>query len=284
MLTGEALRQRLAAYREQNWKGVQTPEWQRKIVERQLAADYRPMVREVLRRYDLGTETSWLDVGSGIGDCVLAARALGVRAFGIEPDRIGVGSSDHSLSIAMARWGGDSVFVNGIAEHLPFRASSFDVVTLNQVVEHVQDVEMTLNEGLRVLRPGGILLISAPNYLSFYEPHYKIFWFPLFPRPLAKMYLRLLGRDPAFLDGINYVTRTRLSTILSKLSCGFVDTDEAHLQQLAAEPERLRRPGIRVAVRALRVLRLLNPVIFVYLNFLHRGLNFAVTKSSGAGA
>ena len=163
MLTGDSLRQRLSAYREQNWKGVQTPDWQRKIVELQLAADFRPMVQDVLRQYSIGANAKWLDVGSGVGDCVLAARALGIEAFGIEPDRIGVGSNDSSLSIAAARWAREGIFVNGVAESLPFPESYFDIVTLNQVIEHVQDVE-------KALRSIKVPFLYMPSATDLYFP------------------------------------------------------------------------------------------------------------------
>jgi SAM-dependent methyltransferase len=50
--------------------------------------------------------------------------------------------------------------------HLPFMDSSFDIVASNQAIEHVPDPERALKEMIRVLRPGGILCIVAPNLLS----------------------------------------------------------------------------------------------------------------------
>lgn len=54
-------------------------------------------------------------------------------------------------------------FVCGDATTLPFAAASVDAVTLFDVLEHIRDDVAALREALRVLRPGGALLISAPN-------------------------------------------------------------------------------------------------------------------------
>ena len=54
-------------------------------------------------------------------------------------------------------------FVCGDATSLPFPAASVDAVTLFDVLEHIPDDVAALREALRVLRPGGALLISSPN-------------------------------------------------------------------------------------------------------------------------
>jgi ubiquinone/menaquinone biosynthesis C-methylase UbiE len=53
------------------------------------------------------------------------------------------------------------VFSNG--ESLPFDDNSFGAVMLTEVLEHLQDDRATLKEIARVLRPGGVLLISTPH-------------------------------------------------------------------------------------------------------------------------
>lgn len=54
-------------------------------------------------------------------------------------------------------------FACGDAAHLPFRNVSFDAVTLFDVLEHVPRHQDAILEVLRVLRPNGFLLVSAPN-------------------------------------------------------------------------------------------------------------------------
>jgi ubiquinone/menaquinone biosynthesis C-methylase UbiE len=50
-----------------------------------------------------------------------------------------------------------------LANHLPFPASSFDLVTANMVVEHIAEPDSVLQEVFRVLKPGGAFLFHTPN-------------------------------------------------------------------------------------------------------------------------
>lgn len=63
---------------------------------------------------------------------------------------------------------------------LPDPDASFDVVVSCETIEHVPDPPAAVNELARVLRPGGTLLLTTPNYLG--------------PMGLYRGYLRLRGR------------------------------------------------------------------------------------------
>ena len=54
-------------------------------------------------------------------------------------------------------------FVPGRAEELPFENESFDAVTMFDLLEHVPDHRSAAHEALRVLRPGGYVMVSSPN-------------------------------------------------------------------------------------------------------------------------
>jgi SAM-dependent methyltransferase len=71
-----------------------------------------------------------------------------------------------------------SSFVCGDACRLPFGDDSFDVVTLFDVLEHIENDRLAASEALRVVRPGGWVLASTPHA----EWHYP--YFP-FMRPLC---------------------------------------------------------------------------------------------------
>lgn len=59
-----------------------------------------------------------------------------------------------------------------------------------------------------------MVYIACPNYLRFYEPHYKIFWLPLMPKILGRLYLRLRGRSSVMLDQVTYTTNRRIRSLL----------------------------------------------------------------------
>lgn len=53
-----------------------------------------------------------------------------------------------------------------LENHLPFQDSSFDVVTMLAVLEHIEKEQQILNEIDRVLVPGGKLIITVPSIWS----------------------------------------------------------------------------------------------------------------------
>jgi ubiquinone/menaquinone biosynthesis C-methylase UbiE len=49
------------------------------------------------------------------------------------------------------------------ANHLPLPDASYDIYVSFETIEHVEDDNALLTEATRVLRPGGLLLVSTPN-------------------------------------------------------------------------------------------------------------------------
>lgn len=74
----------------------------------------------------------------------------------------GVDASEKLLSIARERCG-RSVLLKGDATSLPLASGSIDVVFALHVVEHLKEPEAFFLESMRILRPGGILIIATPN-------------------------------------------------------------------------------------------------------------------------
>ncbi len=66
-------------------------------------------------------------------------------------------------------------FVCGDATQLPFDDESFDAVTMFDVLEHIQDDRKAISEALRVLKPGGFLMVSTPDESVWRFPYYPVF-------------------------------------------------------------------------------------------------------------
>jgi ubiquinone/menaquinone biosynthesis C-methylase UbiE len=52
-------------------------------------------------------------------------------------------------------------------EALPFSPETFDLVTMNMVLEHVEHPQQLFSEVFRVLRPGGVFLTHTPNLRGY---------------------------------------------------------------------------------------------------------------------
>jgi SAM-dependent methyltransferase len=63
----------------------------------------------------------------------------------------------------------------GEGEHLPFPSNTFDLVLSHEVLEHVQDDRLAVEEIVRALRPGGRLVMFVPNRGYPFETH-GIYW------------------------------------------------------------------------------------------------------------
>ena len=78
---------------------------------------------------------------------------------------------------------GLSRFVQGSAESMPFKSSSFSSVVAMEVLEHVHALEAALGEIERVLKPGGRLVVSCPDDTVMW----RAFWF-LWERTAGRMW------------------------------------------------------------------------------------------------
>jgi SAM-dependent methyltransferase len=56
-------------------------------------------------------------------------------------------------------------------EELPFQQLSFDAILSHEVLEHVRDDRRSVEEMVRVLKPGGIILLFIPNRGYPFETH-----------------------------------------------------------------------------------------------------------------
>jgi demethylmenaquinone methyltransferase/2-methoxy-6-polyprenyl-1,4-benzoquinol methylase len=116
--------------------------------------------RFCLRRAGLVAGMQVVDIAVGTG--LLAREAL--RITGDRHAIIGIDISEAMLAIAQATLG--IHLIQGAAEALPLASASADFVTMGYALRHVADLEVAFGEAVRILRPGGTILlieISAPR-------------------------------------------------------------------------------------------------------------------------
>lgn len=110
-------------------------------------------------RYCTGKDVLDIACGEGFGSDILAAVARSV---------IGVDISDAAVRHAGAQYRRDNLeFRTGSAADIPLPSASVDVVVSFETIEHISEHDAMLDEIRRVLRPGGVLVISTPDKATY---------------------------------------------------------------------------------------------------------------------
>jgi ubiquinone/menaquinone biosynthesis C-methylase UbiE len=105
-----------------------------------------------------------IDCGCGAGGYLLELLKLGADAWGIEYNEEKVRRLRQMVKDTNRVKTGD-------LERMDFRDATFEVVLLNEVLEHVPHDQRALSELHRILEPGGKLVIFSPNRLYPFETH-----------------------------------------------------------------------------------------------------------------
>jgi 2-polyprenyl-3-methyl-5-hydroxy-6-metoxy-1,4-benzoquinol methylase len=115
-----------------------------------------PVYRRWLERMEgIVPKGHLLDVGSALGTFLKIAESRGWKPEGVEISKF---AADFAR-----RERGLTVF-NGDLEHFPAADGSFDVVTFWDSIEHVTHPRENLRTAARLLRPGGIVLLTTDNF------------------------------------------------------------------------------------------------------------------------
>ena len=227
------LRDRLRDYYTRYYRDVLgIPDWQALVAHRD-AEDRNERVRvERLRALAAAelAEGPVLNVGCGTGGFNVAAEAAGAQVTGVDEDA-------EAISIcALRRRGGR--YVRAAAEALPFRDGAFALVHCFSVIEHVASVEDAIAEMVRVTQRGGVVYVHTPNAWSLYEGHYKLFWLPFLPAPLARLYLRARGRRTEYLGTLRRLTLRRLARAFRRAGVTRLELGPGEPPREAAGPAR----------------------------------------------
>lgn len=111
-----------------------------------------------------------LDVGCAMGGFLDFLRAKGIKALS------GIDIVDGYLDAASPK--SDYAVKVGSAESIPFADSSFDLVVLDQVLEHLLHPRIAFREAGRVLSENGLVCVGVPDALRYREHFFfDFYWF-----------------------------------------------------------------------------------------------------------
>lgn len=104
-----------------------------------------------------------LDIGAGTGEFLRVAQEKGWAVSGVEPNiRARDFAQEKNITLR------ESISI--------FAGQTFDVVTLWHVLEHMPDLQNTIQRIEQLVKEEGTLIIAVPNFNSFDAKYYKNFW------------------------------------------------------------------------------------------------------------
>nr|WP_315481652.1 class I SAM-dependent methyltransferase [uncultured Undibacterium sp.] len=140
-----------------------------------------------------------LDIGCGYGGFMRVFLDRGFHAYGVEIDsdlaalaRLNLSGTDPERS---------EVYVGDIFSG-ELSLGTFDLITINDVIEHLPNPIGAFNTLASMLNPGGMLGIYAPNGKSIFyaasDPHNRVFGSSILSGPLAKSYVQAMLKSTGY--------------------------------------------------------------------------------------
>jgi len=112
-----------------------------------------------------------LDLGCGTGAFLYHLKKQGWDVYGLEWSQRAVQFAREKLKLKNVR--------EGKIEELKYPPEFFDVITMQHVIEHLEDPKAILKKIHQILRPQGLLLITTPNAAALNFQLFKQYWFDL---------------------------------------------------------------------------------------------------------
>jgi 2-polyprenyl-3-methyl-5-hydroxy-6-metoxy-1,4-benzoquinol methylase len=150
------------------WLDRSHPNFLRWEKSRKLALERGEFVKSIIEKHINCSELQILDLGSGEGGTsAILSRNNSVVSF------------DLSL-IRLKRQKGKTNFpkINGDALNIPFKSNKFDLIILQDVIEHVSNVNLFVKNLKDILKTNGTIYLSTPNKFSLFnliaDPHWGL--------------------------------------------------------------------------------------------------------------
>lgn len=173
------------------WLDKNHPNFERWERARQLSDERGKFVEELVSTKVSRQSLSILDLGSGEGGTSnIFSENNTVISFDISLIRL-IRQNEFYPSANFSK-------VNGSGKFLPFKNSTFDLIILQDVIEHVYEIDLLLEEINRVLKVQGKIFLSTPNKYSIInlisDPHWGMPLISLLKRDTIRKYFLALFR------------------------------------------------------------------------------------------
>lgn len=150
-----------------------------------IASHYKDSMEKWLHRMAGASKNSFLDIGCGPGFTAALAQTHGYKTVvGLD---ISFDLLTHALKNTTEKAKMNTVWVQGNMLNLPFKHSCFDAIVSRFAIKHVNNPETAIHEMIRILKPGGSILVIEKD--MFGAAH---LWNPVFLPAKLKLVRTLL--------------------------------------------------------------------------------------------
>jgi SAM-dependent methyltransferase len=116
-------------------------------------------VREAILRQNLGPDDPVYEIGSGLGYLTFALQRAGINATGLDISETAV--------LAATKHFGPYYRIASKDTLSGIESGTAAAVIMTELIEHVEEPEQLLSDTRRLLRPGGVALVTTPNKSTF---------------------------------------------------------------------------------------------------------------------
>jgi len=169
-----------------------------------LLTDRAKYFREIYNSFNIHkTFENYLDLGCGKGYNTKAFANIAKNLFGLDPIKNDLEEAKKNNP--------KGKFTFGYATKLPFDSNSLDVISSFSVLEHIDHLDLALDEVSRVLKNGGTLILQQPNRYFFVELHTYLPLTWILPFKIRRFILKRLNysEDAIFATDLSIKELTR---------------------------------------------------------------------------
>jgi len=143
------------------------------------------LVAEILSQFTDLTGKYVLDLGCGNGATSAVLHRYDARVVALDPQ-------------AEVTTESEIQFIKEHFEHYDFKNKKFDIIVMQDVLEHLPDSDAALKKCSQLLKRNGLLYIATPNRFSiinfFSDPHWRLPLVSILPRSCVKFFVRTIFR------------------------------------------------------------------------------------------
>lgn len=171
----------------------------------------KEIVFDFISKLDVNTSMTALDLGCGAGQYLLGLSDLGIKSFGADISKDMLDISSEKLLKAKLNNGN---LLCADCYNVPLQSNKFDLIICIGVLEYLNKEAAALSEIRRMLKPGGKLIATLPNFYklrNLINPYYYLIrvWSYLFGKSAKKKSSTSVGEIKIDF-GVSTVTRYNL--------------------------------------------------------------------------